>query len=52
MLGEKWEQGITNGHSQHFIECDIETDFDGTGHILPIVLTGRKDYVLTGVIAK
>ena len=52
VLGEKWEQGITNGHSQHFIECDIETDFDGTGHILPIVLTGRKDYVLTGVIAK
>jgi len=52
VLGEKWENGITNGHSQHFIECDIETDFDGTGHILPIVLTGRKEYVLTGKIAK
>lgn len=52
VLGEKWEGGITNGHTQHFIECDIETDFDGTGHILPIVLTGRSGYVLNGKIAK
>lgn len=52
VLGEKWEQGITNGHTQHFIECDIETDFDGTGHILPIILTGRNGYVLNGKIAE
>ncbi len=52
VLGEKWEHGITNGHTQHFIECDIETDFDGTGHILPIILTGRNGYVLTGKILK
>ena len=50
VLGEKWEDGITNGHTQHFIECDIETDFDGTGHILPIVLTGRDGVVLKGKI--
>lgn len=52
VLGEKWENGITNGHTEHFIECDIETDFDGTGHILPILLTGRDEYVLKGIIAK
>ncbi len=50
VLGEKWENGITNGHTEHFIECDIETDFDGTGHILPIVLTGRDGFVLKGKI--
>ncbi len=52
VLGEKWEKGITNGHTEHFIECDIETDFDGTGHILPILLSGRDGWVLRGTIAK
>ena len=50
VLGEKWEDGITNGHTEHFIECDINTDFDGTGSILPILLTGRDGFVLKGVI--
>jgi tRNA A37 methylthiotransferase MiaB len=50
VLGEKWEDGVTNGHTQHLIECDIETDFDGTGHILPIVLTGRNGVVLKGKV--
>ena len=50
VLGEKWEDGVTNGHTEHFIECDIKTDFDGTGHILPIVLTGRDKFVLRGEI--
>ena len=48
VLGEKWENGITNGHTEHFIECDIKTDFDGTGKILPILLTGREGFVLKG----
>ena len=52
VLGEKWENGITNGHTEHFIECDIETDFDGTGAILPILLTGREGFVLKGIIDK
>ena len=50
VLGEKWEGGVTNGHSEHFIECDIRTDFDGTGMILPIKLTGRNGYVITGEV--
>ncbi len=50
VLGEKWEDGVTNGHTEHFIECDIKTDFDGTGHILPIALTGREKFVLKGEI--
>ena len=50
VLGEKWENGITNGHTEHFIECDIETDFDGTGKILPVVLRSRDGFVLKGEI--
>ena len=49
VLGEKWEDGVTNGHTEHFIECDIRTDFDGTGTILPVFLTGRDGFVLKGV---
>ena len=52
VLGEKWEDGITNGHTEHFMECDINTDFDGTGNILPIVLSGRDGFVLKGEICK
>ncbi len=48
VLGEKWENGVTNGHTEHFIECDIETDSDGTGHILPVLLCGRNGFVLNG----
>ncbi len=50
VLGEKWDNGITNGHTEHFIECDIETDFDGTGYIIPIVLTGRSGIVVKGKV--
>ena len=50
VLGEKWEKGITNGHTEHFIECDIETEFDGTGMILPVLLTERDGFVLKGTI--
>lgn len=50
LLGEKWESGVTNGHTEHFIECDVETDFDGTGMILPIVFTGRDGFVLKGKV--
>ena len=48
VLGEKWENGITNGHTEHFVECDISTEYDGTGMILPVVLEGRDGYVLKG----
>ncbi len=52
VLGEKWEDGVTNGHTEHFMECDIITDFDGTGKILPLVLRGRDGFVLKGEICK
>ena len=50
VLGEKWEDGVTNGHTEHFIECDIETEYDGTGKILPVVIEGREGFVLKGKV--
>ena len=50
VLGEKWEQGITHGHTEHFVPCEIPTDRDCTGQILPVYLIGRKDSVLKGKV--
>ena len=48
VLGEKWEGGVTVGHTEHFIPCEIPTETDGTGKILPVYLTGRKNATLKG----
>ena len=50
VLGEKWERGITHGHTEHFVPCEIPTDRDCTGQILPVYLIGRKDSVLKGKV--
>ena len=48
VLCEMHRNGITNGHTEHFIECDFETDGDRTGETVAVALTGRKGNVLTG----
>lgn len=50
VLCEKWENGISNGHTEHFIECDIKTDDDMTGKIIKVALDGRNGVVLDGKI--
>ncbi len=48
VLCEKWERGISNGHTEHFVECDISTESDMTGKILKVVTEGRSGKVLVG----
>lgn len=50
VLCEKWENGVCNGHTEHFAECDIPSDCDLTGKILPVTLTGRCGAVVKGKI--
>ena len=50
VLGEKWENGVTNGHTEHFVECEIATEADCTGKILPVLLTGRTGSVLRAAV--
>ncbi|MBE6713667.1 MAG: tRNA (N(6)-L-threonylcarbamoyladenosine(37)-C(2))-methylthiotransferase MtaB [Ruminococcaceae bacterium] len=48
VLCEKWENGVSNGHTEHFIECDIETEEGRVGEIIPVVIVGRRGSVLLG----
>ena len=48
VLCEKWENGVCNGHTEHFAECDIPSECDLTGKILPVTLTGRCGAVVKG----
>lgn len=48
VLCETYKNGISNGHTEHFIECDFETDRDRIGEIIPIAVTGRRGSVLLG----
>lgn len=50
VLGEKWENGVTTGHTEHFVPCEIPTDRDCTGEILPIYPSGRDGCILKGRI--
>lgn len=50
VLCEKWENGVCNGHTEHFVECDILSDCDLTGKILPVLLTGRRGEIVTGIM--
>lgn len=50
VLGEKWENGVTVGHTEHFVPCEISTDRDCTGEILPICPSGREGSILKGRI--
>lgn len=50
VLGEKWENGITTGHTEHFVPCTVPTDRDCTGEILSVYPTGRDGCILKGRI--
>lgn len=48
VLCEMTRDNISNGHTEHFIECDFPTDRDRTGEIVKIALCGRRGNVLLG----
>lgn len=50
VLAEKWEQGITTGHTEHFVPCEIPTERDCTGQILSVYPVGKDGCTLKGKI--
>ncbi len=48
ILCETYKNGISNGHTEHFIECDLETDESMIGEIIPVAIVGRRGNVLLG----
>ena len=50
VLAEKWEAGITTGHTEHFVPCEIPTQQDCTGQILPVYPVGRDGCIVKGKI--
>lgn len=50
VLCETVKDGVANGHTEHFIECDIRTEGVSTGEILKVALEGRRGAVLFGKI--
>ncbi|MBE6587573.1 MAG: tRNA (N(6)-L-threonylcarbamoyladenosine(37)-C(2))-methylthiotransferase MtaB [Ruminococcaceae bacterium] len=48
VLCETYKNGISNGHTEHFIECDFETDESRIGEIVPVAIVGRLGSVLLG----
>lgn len=51
VLVEKWENGISNGHTEHYVEVDIATDTDLTGTNLPVYLSGTNGVICQGIPA-
>ncbi len=53
VLVEKVEEGIANGHTEHFVEVDIPTDrADAVGKLLPVLLTDTDGVICRGVFAQ
>ncbi len=50
VLCEKWENGVLNGHTEHFVECDILSACDMTGKIVPTLLCGYDGSIARGKI--
>lgn len=48
VLCETYKNGISNGHTEHFIECDFETQESRIGEIVPVAIVGRRGSVLLG----
>lgn len=51
VLVEKWENGISNGHTEHYVEVDIPTDTDLTGMELPVYLIKTDGVICKGIPA-
>ena len=50
VLCEKWENGTLNGHTEHFVECNIPSDCDLTGKTVPVILSGHDGNITYGNI--
>ncbi len=50
VLVEQQKNGIANGHSEHYVECDIPTDCDLTGKTVPVVLTETDGKICRGAL--
>ena len=50
VLVEKAEDGVANGHTEHFVEVDIPTGrMDTVGKLLPVLLTETDGVICRGV---
>ena len=52
VLVEKTSGGIANGHTEHFIECDIPASEDLTGKVVKVALEKRNGNVLMGRLVR
>ncbi|MBQ8641071.1 MAG: tRNA (N(6)-L-threonylcarbamoyladenosine(37)-C(2))-methylthiotransferase MtaB [Clostridia bacterium] len=50
VLVEQQKGRIANGHSEHFVEINIETDADLNGQIVPVLLCGTDGKICTGYV--
>ena len=50
VLVEQQKGRIANGHSEHYVEIDLETDTDLNGQIVPVVLTGTDGKICFGKV--
>ncbi len=50
VLVEQQKDGIANGHSEHYVECDIAAGCDWTGKTVPVVLTETDGTICRGVV--
>ena len=48
VLCEMTRDGVANGHTEHFIECNFASDRDRTGETVKIAVEGRDGNVLFG----
>ncbi|MBQ2729327.1 MAG: tRNA (N(6)-L-threonylcarbamoyladenosine(37)-C(2))-methylthiotransferase MtaB [Clostridia bacterium] len=48
VLCEMTRDGVANGHTEHFVECDFPSEYDRTGEIVKIALESRNGNVLFG----
>lgn len=48
VLVEMTRGGVANGHTEHFIECDIPVSEDLTGKTVKVAIEGRNGNVLKG----
>ncbi len=44
------KSGIANGHTEHYVECDIPTDCELTGKTVPVFLTETDGKICRGVV--
>lgn len=52
VLVEQQQGSVANGHTEHYVEVNIDTEEELTGQIVPVVLTGHDGVVCQGVVAK